>query len=188
MKLVFLSKFNELFDCCNGSYRDQWIHCNKPNLKPYVSGDDDTFKKYEEMIEYLNKWKKQVAAEPNVSQEERNTRILSKQTLDAWEMICRALPAAIKFLLEEKTRYVNARVFCQDPLEQHFSKQRALMGGNRNPSVDQYLRNENNIHLQGRLSLKRRGTNTSHDAGNDSSIMLPLPKRPKMTRRSIFPE
>ena len=39
---------------------------------------------------------------------------------------------------------INARVFTQDPLEQHFSKLRAAQGGSNNPSLGQALRGTGN--------------------------------------------
>lgn len=109
--------------------------------------------------------------------------LLSDQTLNAWEMICKSIPECIQFLLREGTKYVMARVFCQDMLEQHFSKQRAALGGNRNPHPDQFLRTGNLLHLQEGLSLKRRGANTeSLEAFLDET---PLPKRKKPVRRSL---
>lgn len=136
---------------------------------------------------YLKDWKKEVDSTPNLSAEEKKARILPQQTLVAWEMIGLSLPAAIKFLLRRGTKFVNARVFCQDPLEQHFSKQRAKLGSNKNPDLDQYLRNENMIHLQGKLSFKRRGTNTEQAARLLEDINEPLPKRAKTVRRKIIP-
>ena len=58
MSCVFLEKFNELFDCGNGSYCTQWIRVNKPNFKPYRNDGDERFKIYEDMIVYLEEWKK----------------------------------------------------------------------------------------------------------------------------------
>ena len=133
----------------------------------------------------MEDWRKEINALTGKTLEEKKTMILSHQTLDAWEMICKSLPACIQWLLKKGTKFVNGRVFCQDPLEQHFSKQRASAGGNRNPSVETFLRNENSIHLQRNLSLKRRGANT--ETAQLEFDETPLPKRKKNVRRVILP-
>lgn len=171
----------------NGYYKDQWYHYNKPDLAPYRSKLDRRFGRYEAGLKYLYDWKEEVESTPNLKKEERKARILSQQTFDAWERICLAIPAAIKYLLDQGQQYVMARIFCQDPLEQHFSKQRGAMGGNRNPTADQYLRNENKIHLQGSLSMKRRGTNTESIPSCLDSTPLPA-KRKRPVSRAIFPK
>ena len=165
--LVFLDHVNELFDLGSGAYKDQWVHCNKPRFKPYTCIEDPRFQEYEEKWEYLEKWKEEVEAISTITTEEKmkgipcktredkNALILSQQTLNNFEMICHAIPECITFLLGQGTKYIMARVFCQDPLEQHFSKQRASQGGNRNPDASQYLQNENSRFIQGKLSLKR---------------------------------
>lgn len=171
---------------CNGSHRMQWIHSNKPNLAPYTKVTDKRFAEFESKLKYLKDWRQEVYASPKKTEAQKKAMILAQQTLDAWEMICLAMPACIKFLLNEGTKFVMARVFCQDPLEQHFSKQRASCGGNKNPNVAAYLHNESTIHLQGKLRLKRRGANTE-----TSRLVLddtPLPKRKKVVKRCILPE
>lgn len=176
---------NELFDLGNGAYKKQWVLARKPRLKPYSSLDDPRFQEYEDKWRYFQDWQREVDSTPNLTQAERSSRILSKQTLNAWELICKAIPECIKFLLKEGTKYIMARVFCQDPLEQHFAQQRASQGRNQNPDEEQYLRNENSIHLQGKLKIKRRGANTEQSSNvffDDS----PLPRKKKATRRSLM--
>ena len=169
----------------NGSFSTQWIHLNKPILKPYSSRGDERFDRYKKLLQYLYDWKKEVDSTPNLTKEEKKAKILSQQTLDAWERICHGIPAAIEFLLQQGQKYVNARIFSQDPLEQHFSKQRGACGSNRNPNVLTYGMNENAIHFQGKMSLKRRGANTKSCPSTVDDT--PLPKRRKVVRRAILP-
>lgn len=165
----------------NGSFSTQWIHLNKPILKPYSSLGDERFNRYKELLQYLHHWKKEV--DSTLTKEK--ARILSQQTLDACEGICHGIPVAIKYLLEQGQKYVNARICCQDTIEQHFSKQRGACGSNRNLNVLTYGVNENEIHLLGKTSLKRRGVKTQscHSIVDDT----PLPKWKKGVRRAILP-
>ncbi|KAK3913149.1 Heat stress transcription factor A-1 [Frankliniella fusca] len=169
----------------NGSHAKQWIYCNKPNLKPYTSLNDRRFEEYARKWQYFEDWKEEIKNMEGKTKEEKATMILSPQTLDAWEMICKSLPACIKWLLQQGTKFINARVFCQDPLEQHFSKQRAAAGGYRSSNTDTWLRNEGTLHLQRNLSLKRRGANT--ETSQPQLDATPLPKRKKTVRRAILP-
>ena len=52
-----------------------------------------------------------------------------------------------------------ARSFSQDPLEQHFNRQRAGFGGSRNPNVSQVQQKTVSLPVHGQLGLKRRGAN-----------------------------
>lgn len=168
----------------NGSHAKAWIHCNKPNLKPYTSTNDRRFAEYTNKWNYLEEWKEEIK-KMNINKDEKATMILSQQTLDSWEMICKSLPACIKWLLQQGTKFINARVFCQDPLEQHFSKQRAAAGAYKSSNSDTWLRREGNIHLQRSLSLKRKGANT--ETAQLEFDETPLPKRKKIVRRAIIP-
>lgn len=88
-------------------------------------------------------------------------RILSHQTLKGIEMTTRAFIECVKFLLNQGTHFINARVFSQDPLEQYFSKQRMGGGGSTNPNLQQFLWKNRAIHLKGQLGMKRSRGNTS---------------------------
>lgn len=58
--------------------------------------------------------------------------------------------ALTKELLQEKgVKYVLSERFNQDPLEEYFSKQRGLGGGNDNPSVLEFNRRARGIQVAG---------------------------------------
>ena len=51
--------------------------------------------------------------------------------------------------LIETGNYLLSEVFCQDPLERYFSRQRHRGGGNDNPTVDQFHSNSDIlVHIQ----------------------------------------
>ena len=49
-------------------------------------------------------------------------------------------------LIRQSGCYLLTEVFCQDPLERYFSKQRHRGGGNDNPTVEQFRHNSAILH------------------------------------------
>ena len=126
---------------------------------------DDRFKNLEHFLQDLKDWKNKAYNSQNVSlntttapdlitnfpadeesevfegEDDADTpaskKILSRETLEGIKMSTRAIMGAITFLLKEGVEYINARIFTQDPLEQHFSKLRAGQGGSTNPNIMQ---------------------------------------------------
>lgn len=167
--------FNEFFDLCNGNFSMQAAFTRNPLLAPYTSESDDRFKLFDKIIHYFEEWKTEAKGDRRL--------LPSEQTLVGIEMTCRSMQAAIKFLLQEGQQFVMSRIFCQDPLEQHFSKQRGALGGNRNPTVEQYLHNERNLHVLGNIRFKRKRANTEDTSRITKADCTPLPKRPKVLAR-----
>ena len=83
----------------------------------------------------------------------------------------------INFLLEEGTSFINARVFTQDPLEQHFSKIRAGQGGSNNPDLLQCLNKIRALHTFGQLGIRKRKGNCGEDGSVVEVTTEPLAKR-----------
>jgi len=110
--------------------------------------------------------------------------LLPHQTLLGIEMSTRSFISAVTFLINAGVPFVNARVFCQDPLEQNFGKQRAGGGGSNNPNVSQYYHKQRAIHTIGTLGSGKRM------AGNSGEVLqeehddcdAPLPKRRKPSK------
>ncbi|KAK3909139.1 DNA transposase [Frankliniella fusca] len=178
---VFLNSYSRMRVSFAARVLNQSIHQHKPNLAPYSNLEDERFQKFEQMLLYLRNWKEEIELMPNLTREEKKSRLLPQATIDGWEMVCRALPLAIKFLLSRGTKFVMARIFCQDPVEQRFSKHRAI---DANPEPEKFLKDENTLNLQGKMKMKRRGANT--ETAGSSLDMTPLPKRPKTVRRALL--
>lgn len=94
-------------------------------------------------------------------------RLLSRETLEGIKISCRAIMGAIKFMLGKGVEFINARIFSQDPFEQHFSKIRGGLGGSTAPNFGQVLSKNRAIHLIGQLGMKRRKGNA---AGSDDWV------------------
>ncbi|KAK3933205.1 Zinc finger protein 385A [Frankliniella fusca] len=90
----------------------------------------------------------------------------------------------VKFLLSQKVKFVNPRVFSQDHLEQHFSKQRSRSGGSGNPNKGRSIQNDMNIHNVKEWGFRRRGRgNTEEKLEKFQITKEPLPKRKCASRK-----
>lgn len=190
VNFVFLGVINEFSDLCNGSHSMQSVHARKPLLAAYTTKNDFRLKHmFGDIITYFRDWQKEVSVLPNKTPEEKKKMLPSEQTLIGIEMTCLSVKAAIEFLLDEGQKYVYSRIFCQDPIEQHFSHQRAALGSNQNPTAEQYARNANSLHLRGNLGFKRKRANTEDVSRLTKEDCTPLAKRPRMPIcRSIVPQ
>ena len=104
-------------------------------------------------------------------------RILSRETLEGIEMTSRAFIDVTKFLLKEGADFINARVFTQDPLEQHLSKLRAGQGGSNNPNLGQVLVRNQGLHMIGELGMRKRKGNSGEGDFHVEVTTEKLPKR-----------
>ena len=112
-------------------------------------------------------------------------RLLSKQTLDGIRMTTLAFKPLVVFLLEEGTSFINARVFTQDPLEQHFSKLRAAQGGSNNPNLSQALKRTHALELIGEMGMKTR-TGNSGECFDTVEVTTEKLQKLKSTRTPKF--
>lgn len=184
---VFLRKTNELIDCLNGAHSDQHKRKRNSNLAPYYNTNDPRLKVMDDYLNYIHEWKKEVNNLPGFTKEQKAAMLLSPQSQRGIEMTIRGFKGALSFLFSEgvQTKFVMARVFCQDILEQYFSQQRGACGGNRNPDKLKFMENMNALHLQRHIGIKKRKGNTT-DTEDRILDCTPLPKRPKTARSSLF--
>jgi len=126
----------------------------------------------------------EIAEEGNQPGEERSfpakKKLLSAETMDGIEFTTISFISCVKFLLREGVQYVNPRVFSQDHIEQHFSKQRHRGSGSSNPNKALFLRNNVNIHLQGQLGVRKRKGNTEDLSKGMQITGTPLVKRKRL--------
>lgn len=103
--------------------------------------------------------------------------LLPHQTLLGIEMSCRAFIGATTFLLRNGVKFLNARVFCQDPLEQNFGRQRQAGGGSNNPNLQQFLHKQRAFSTIGELSATSKRGNTEVLKEDVEISSEKLPKR-----------
>lgn len=194
----FIRYANKFFDCLNGAFSTQHIKTKNNNLAPYTSAKDPRFdwlgvphpdganeindevlKK--PFLEYLQEWKEEVMALP-IDSSRKEKMLLAHQTLYGIEMAIRGVVAgAIRYLfekLEEPPKFILARIFSQDPLEQHFSQQRGACGGSNNPNAAQFNSKVVACAIERDLGVKTRRSNSAEVSRTGMEITNePLPKR-----------
>ena len=88
-----------------------------------------------------------------------------------------------KLLAIPGVRCVLSDKLNQDPLEEHFGRQRSRGGANDNPTLEDYGRNERKIQVMKTTMIKVVRGNTRGRAGDQEPInihdMSSLPKRQK---------
>ena len=181
--IKFIRMFNKFFDTLNGAHSSQWIKTKNHDLKPYDKPDDERFKWLKEnFLVYLKDWKKKNEEELKLPPKELEKTILAQPTLDGLEISIRSIEACISFLLKKGAKFVMARAFSQDPLEQHFSRQRSGFGGSTNPNALQTQQRIVSLAVQGQLGIKRRGANVQDEDEKIENLSESLPKRPNQRK------
>ncbi|KAK3915278.1 tRNA (guanosine(18)-2'-O)-methyltransferase [Frankliniella fusca] len=194
----FIRYHNKFFDCLNGAYRDQAIRTKNNNLAPYTDPNDIRFSWLgvanpgheqdhgDEMsyLDYIQSWKNQVKCMA-ISTKLKEKKKLSWQVMHGTETTIKAFSAAVRFLLSlsEPPQFILGRAFSQDPLEQHFSLQRAACGGSNNPNSAQFLGNLGRHAVQDELGTKRRNANVESTGQGLKITEEALPKRPRASTK-----
>ena len=83
-------------------------------------------------------------------------------------------------LIQRTGCYLLTEVFCQDPLERYFSKQRHRGGGNDNPTVEQFRSNSAILHNRQLVGCELHTMNIRPEkieANITDDYSHPLPKR-----------
>ncbi|XP_066916112.1 uncharacterized protein [Clytia hemisphaerica] len=120
------------------------IHTNKENLKPFKKPNplkqDGRLDWLEtNFLKFLNDWQAEIKAIPDVDDKRKLRMCLSPQTLTGLRITVHSTIRLIPILLKEPgIEFVLTDRFNQDPIEEHFGKQRARLGGCDNPSLGQY--------------------------------------------------
>ncbi|KAK3919722.1 Transposable element P transposase [Frankliniella fusca] len=213
---TFIELVNDWFDCLNGAHSSIGKRVRNENLAPYtLTNKEERFQILDNFLKYLEDWEND-AANPNStsasvidlstttalhdgdiseieceSYPENDTPIgrrqLSKQTKEGIRMTTLAFKPLVNFLLQEGVKFINARIFNQDPLEQHFSKIRAGQGGSNNPNLLQALNKIRALHVFGHLGMRKRKGNSGEDGCVVEVTTEPLAKR-KCVRGAKFVE
>lgn len=116
--------------------------------------------------------------------EELSSRnLIPHQTHLGIEMSCRSFIGATTFLVKEGVSFINARVFCQDPLEQNFGRQRMAGGGSNNPNLNQFLHKQRGFSIIGELSAANKRGNTEVLPEEGGVSTEPLLKRQRSRKK-----
>lgn len=78
---------------------------------------------------------------------------LSLQTYRGLVMTVKSFVEVTRYLLSNGVPFVLSHKFCQDPLEEHFGRHRAIGRSAENPNLFQFGHQENSIRLQRQMAL-----------------------------------
>ena len=205
VKIIWYS--NKFFDCLNGAYRDQDIRTKNKNLAAYRSANDrrlawlgvpnpkvegqeydpeDSEKLKIPFLKYLEDWNDQVQRLAIDAKLKEKCK-LAHQTLYGIEMSIRGIAGSIRYLSEELSeppKFILAKIFSQDPLEQHFSQQRSARGGSRNRNYAQFQSKQVSAAVERDMGIKCRRGNSSEITRKGMEVSdEPLPKRRQTSRK-----
>ncbi|KAK3929441.1 Transposable element P transposase [Frankliniella fusca] len=187
----FISFCNRFFDILNGAHSSQGGRYRHEDLAPYSSQNIED-KRFDwlrnEFLKYLVDWKKQVdamAKPPKIKEK----MMLPQTTLNGIELSIRAIEGATKFYLKSVAEggaggpFLMARIFSQDPLEQHFSLQRQGGGGSRAPNPLQFTQKQVSNAISRNLGVRKRGANSAEQRVGHIICDEPLKKRKKVVNK-----
>ncbi len=177
--------FDKFFNILNVSNYTSCIKSLKPFKKPYRGKDDSRInvKKWlkTEFLKWLDDWKEQIESRNDLDEYEKERRQISRETLEGIHITgtCNTLQKSLIILyilvysfidlIEDLfadiqvTSFLSQRIQ-QDPLEKYFGKQRQRGRVNENPTVSEYLKNEQALRVISSINLdvvkgNTRGTN-----------------------------
>ncbi|KAK3929248.1 Transposable element P transposase [Frankliniella fusca] len=157
----FIDLVNNFFDCLNGAHTQQGKRTANKRLEPYTDANDTRFHELQEFLNYLEEWKREVNQNKKLTKKQKENSMLSKSTLEGIQITVGGFTGAVRYMLEvQKAKFVNARVFNQDPLEQYFGKQRASLGGKHNPNVEEFDFTDEKISRIRDFNVRKRSGNT----------------------------
>lgn len=183
----FIELCDKFFDVLNGAHSSQAGRQRKPDLAASTFVSDSRFDWLENVfLKYLKDWELQVDSMP-IDEADKEKKMLSRQTLVGVEITIRGFIAATKYFLEPEKgngKFLMARVYSQDPLEQEFSKQRAGGGGNRNPNAKAFQSKMVVLGVHRDIGMKsKRGNVTNEDGSGMTFSAEPVPKKPRTSKK-----
>lgn len=92
-----------------------------------------------------------------------------------------------ELLMEPGVEFILSEKFSQDPLEEHFSKQRGMGGRCDNPTVNQFGYNLNTLQVAGAAikASKRSNVTQSESSPSTSCDSTPLPRTKKRLWKDV---
>ncbi|XP_057290356.1 uncharacterized protein LOC130613056 [Hydractinia symbiolongicarpus] len=181
--IKFVRMFDQVFDCLNVSSINQ-DRGGKIALAAYRDVNDWRFEFLEkEFLEhYLGRWEEQANDTPNLSQDEKNKLLLSKQTINGWKITVKSFVELTKLLLQSpNVKMILSEKFSQDPLEEHFARQRRSGGTCDNPTLYQFGQHELSLLVMKSELIRDLRGNTRR--GNQNQIHLDVNDMRKLPQK-----
>lgn len=168
----FISLVDRFFDCLNTRSLTEADRRRKPDLKPYTSDNDTRFTfLLEEFLPYFHKWHSALK-DLNISKTEFEKKCISVQTYEGLMITCQSAVEVSRILLADvKMPYILTTKFSQDPIEQHFGRHRTVGRRSDNPSLLQYMHQDNNFRVlrNAQYSLTPHGNITHNDCSTSKT-------------------
>ena len=146
----FCLMFDKFFDIMNVSSATASSRELKPFNAPFSSADDPRFSWLKnQFLEYFEDWLRSIEERPGAyGKSEKQKMFISSQTYESLKITAHSVIELVKFLIMHKVSYVLTKVFCQDPLENYFGKQRSSGALKDNSSLYDFGYNDNTIRNQ----------------------------------------
>lgn len=149
---------DQFFDCLNSRHLFEADHTRNPDLLPYRNINDPRFDFLQTtFLGYLADWKASVEGRQDgnitYTKADRQKMFLSHQTFKGLVMTVHGFVGAARYLLGHGVKFILANKFCQDPLEEHFGRHRAMGRTADNPTLLQFGHQENSLRMQRQLAL-----------------------------------
>lgn len=172
---------DRFFDCMNVRSKKEGHYKRKPDLLPFTDPGDARFSfLLTEYLGYFDDWKESISTEPASI---RNKKCISYQTYEGLKITCNAIVELTNFLLTDMGMpFVLTNKFCQDCLENHFGRHRAVGRRSENPSVYNYMIDDNKMRVLRDVqnSIVPKGNVTTDKSKITVQIdETPLPKQRK---------
>ncbi|KAK7112467.1 hypothetical protein V1264_011920 [Littorina saxatilis] len=151
----FVLLMDRFFDCLNTRHLKEGERKLKPDLDAYTDVNDPRFQFLEDFLQYLEDWRTSVdnRNDQPYTRADRQKMFLTHQTYRGLVMTVRAFIGVTRFLLANGVSFILSNKFCQDPIEEHFGRHRAMKRTAENPSLYEFGHQENSILLQRQLAL-----------------------------------
>ena len=124
------------------------METNVSIIYPFVNGSRFSWLR-SVFLRYFQDWLNSVEQrQGNFTKDARQNMFLSSQTYEGLKITVNSIIEVTQFLLQHQVKYVLTERFCQDPLENYFSRPRPLWSRKDNASMTDIGYNDNAIRNQ----------------------------------------
>lgn len=158
----FIRHVDTFFDIMNTRNFNEGNRKRNDNLKHFTSVHDPRLAYLTvEFLNFFEEWQRDVDERPgNFTRSERNSMMLSYQTLEGLKLTVQSVTECVKFCLNHGMPFVLTEKFNQDVIEQHFGVHRASCGSNTNPSLYEFNSSMQKLRTVGGQALTPLRGNT----------------------------
>ena len=116
--------------------------------------------------------------------EMQNVTNIFQQTYEGFRITVNLIIEAVQFLLQHEVSYILTERFCKNPLENYFGHQRSHGGRKDNPSLQDFVLNNNAIRNQEVFRPIAGNVRGGQDQNNVEFSCEPIPCRKKAEKET----